>query len=136
MLALILATKIDVPMGYSMATLIGTLNIPALRISWILIRTVIVVPLSVLSNWEKQIADHVKDGALSYCVYYGSGRSMTPEQLKKYDVVLSTYQTVAKEYGDFDLGRGLTQKRQKTENALFSVKWKVRQEAHVLAFTY
>lgn len=90
-----------------------------------------VVPLSVLSNWEKQIADHVKEGALSHCVYYGTGRNMTPEQLKKYDVVITTYQTVAKEHGDLggrtSLG-GPSQKKLKTEKGLFDVPWKVRFE--------
>ena len=70
-----------------------------------------------MSNWEKQIEDHVREGVLSYCVYYGTGRSMTPEQLKQYDVVITTYQTVAREHGD--LGKngsnGPTQKKQKTE---------------------
>ena len=105
MLALILATKTDVPVDHSRATLI-------------------VVPLSVLSNWEKQIADHVKDGALTHCVYYGSGRNMSPEQLRKYDIVITTYQTVAKEHSDSGLS-GPSQKKQKTERALFGVRWKV-----------
>ena len=53
---------------------------------------------------------------------------MTPEQLKQYDVVITTYQTVAKEHGD--LGKngsnGPTQKKQKTEKGLFDMRWKVR----------
>jgi SWI/SNF-related matrix-associated actin-dependent regulator of chromatin subfamily A3 len=48
-----------------------------------------VVPLSVLSNWESQIKEHVKPTALKYCVYYGTGRSMSAQQLEKYDVVVS-----------------------------------------------
>ena len=51
-----------------------------------------------MSNWEKQIEDHVKEGALTWCTYYGSTRNMTPEQLKKHDVVITTYQTVAGEH--------------------------------------
>ncbi|GJE94457.1 SNF2 family N-terminal domain-containing protein [Phanerochaete sordida] len=107
MLALILATKLDIPLDYSRTTLI-------------------VVPLSVLSNWEKQIEDHVKEGALSYCVYYGTGRKMTPDELKKYDVVLTTYQTAATEHGN--LGKnganGPSQKKQKTDKGLFDMRWK------------
>ncbi|EKM54585.1 uncharacterized protein PHACADRAFT_197015 [Phanerochaete carnosa HHB-10118-sp] len=117
MLALILSTKLDIPIDYSRTTLI-------------------VVPLSVLSNWEKQIEDHVREGALSYCVYYGTGRKMTPEELKKYDIVLTTYQTVAKEHGD--LGKnganGPSQKKQKTEKGLFDVQWKraILDEGHTI----
>ena len=93
-----------------------------------LIQESAVVPLSVLSNWEKQIEDHVKEGALSYCVYYGTGRKMTPDELKKYDVVLTTYQTVATEHGN--LGKnganGPSQKKQKMDKGLFDMRWKVR----------
>ncbi|KIP02391.1 hypothetical protein PHLGIDRAFT_297330 [Phlebiopsis gigantea 11061_1 CR5-6] len=113
-LALILATKTDVPVDHSRTTLI-------------------VVPLSVLSNWEKQIEDHVKDGALTHCVYYGTGRNMSPEQLKKYDVVITTYQIVAKEHGESGAS-GPSQKKQKTERALFDVRWKriVLDEGHTI----
>jgi SWI/SNF-related matrix-associated actin-dependent regulator of chromatin subfamily A3 len=53
-----------------------------------------VVPLSVLSNWEKQIQDHCVPNTLSYAVYYGSGRNLSAKDLQKYDVVVTTYQTV------------------------------------------
>ena len=51
-----------------------------------------VVPLSVISNWEKQIDDHCVQGVISSCVYYGLGRDMTSKELKQYDVVITTYQ--------------------------------------------
>ncbi|CCM03320.1 uncharacterized protein FIBRA_05448 [Fibroporia radiculosa] len=89
----------------------------------------VIVPLSVLSNWEKQIADHVQEGALTSCVYYGATRSMSPEELKKYDVIITTYQTVTKEHGDSFVTKteveGPSQKRsKKSENGLFDVAWK------------
>ncbi|KAI0675019.1 SNF2 family N-terminal domain-containing protein [Trametes maxima] len=107
MLALVVATKSDIPVDHSNSTLI-------------------VVPLSVMSNWEKQIEDHVKPGALTYCVYYGKNRALSPSELKKYDIVITTYQTVALEH---DLGASAksgapTAKKQKTEKALFDVHWK------------
>ncbi|KAI0940604.1 hypothetical protein AcW1_003757 [Taiwanofungus camphoratus] len=103
MLALILATKADIPPDYSRSTLI-------------------VVPLSVLSNWEKQIQDHVREGVLTSCVYYGATRSMTPEELKKYDVVITTYQTVTKEHGD--VGDEPVKKKKKVQRGLFDIQWK------------
>ncbi|EPQ57350.1 hypothetical protein GLOTRDRAFT_74086 [Gloeophyllum trabeum ATCC 11539] len=109
MLALILATKQDVSKEYSKSTLIGFLP---------------VVPLSILSNWEKQIQDHVVDGALTYYVYYGTGRSVTPEQLQQYDVVITTYQVVTKEHGDSDLAERSGKKRKRSEQGLFDVQWK------------
>ncbi|KAI0074381.1 hypothetical protein K474DRAFT_1626028 [Panus rudis PR-1116 ss-1] len=116
MLALILATKSDVPTDFARTTLI-------------------VVPLSILSNWEKQIEDHVKPGALTYCVYYGSGRNLSAAELKKYDVVITTYQTVVGEHAPSSRGEdGPSKKKQKTQNSLFGVKWKriILDEGHTI----
>ncbi|TFK54077.1 hypothetical protein OE88DRAFT_1695204 [Heliocybe sulcata] len=105
MLALILATKQDIEPEFCQSTLI-------------------VVPLSILSNWEKQIQDHVVEGALTYYVYYGAGRSISPEQLKQYDVVITTYQVVTKEHAESG-SPGITgQKRKRSEKGLFDVAWK------------
>ncbi|KAL5507134.1 ARC19 [Sanghuangporus vaninii] len=116
MLALILATKSDVPSDYSRATLI-------------------VVPLSLISNWEGQINEHCKEGALSYHVYYGAGRSVNPSQLKKYDVVITTYQVVVSEHtGGARNGSSGPSKRQKTGSGLFGVSWKrvILDEGHII----
>jgi SWI/SNF-related matrix-associated actin-dependent regulator of chromatin subfamily A3 len=51
-----------------------------------------VVPLSVISNWEKQVEEHCVRGVLSSCVYYGATRSMSPQELMQYDIVITTYQ--------------------------------------------
>ena len=80
-----------------------------------------------MSNWEKQIEDHVRPGALTSCVYYGKTRSMTPAELKKYDVVITTYQTVTQEHDLSVVGKGgaPAAKKQKTDKGLFDVAWKV-----------
>lgn len=89
-----------------------------------------VVPLSIMSNWEKQIEDHVQPGALTSCVYYGATRGMAPEDLKKYDVVITTYQTITNEHADASAtaaGDGSSaKKKRKTQGSLFQVSWKVR----------
>ncbi|KAF8556100.1 hypothetical protein OG21DRAFT_1506885 [Imleria badia] len=110
MIALILATKKDVPKGYCNSTLI-------------------VVPLSVISNWEKQIEEHCVRGSLSVCVYYGAARNMTPQQLMTRDVVITTYQVVS---GDADFSTaaqngvedGPAKKKKRHGKGLFDVKWK------------
>lgn len=88
------------------------------------------MPLSVLSNWEKQIEDHVQPGALTSCVYYGATRAMTTEDLKKYDIVITTYQTVTNEHADASVAPagddGSTKKKRKTQGSLFQLSWKVR----------
>ncbi|KAH9176256.1 SNF2 family N-terminal domain-containing protein [Lactarius sanguifluus] len=104
MIALILATKNDISSGYSNSTLI-------------------VVPLSVLSNWEKQINDHCMPNTLSYAIYYGSGRDLSPKDLQKYDVVVTTYQTVVGENSGF-ADEVPNKKRRKEAGSLFAVQWK------------
>jgi SNF2-related domain len=53
--------------------------------------TLIVCPVSVLSNWEAQLNEHT-DGSLSMCKYYGGARAKhKPTALAKHDVVLTTY---------------------------------------------
>ncbi|KAI0298566.1 SNF2 family N-terminal domain-containing protein [Russula brevipes] len=98
MIALILATKNEVSSEYSKSTLI-------------------VVPLSVLSNWEKQIRDHCMPDTLSHVVYYGATRHMSATELQKYDVVVTTYQTVAGEHSGSDEVAG--KRRKKASGSLF-----------------
>ena len=47
--------------------------------------------MSVLSNWEAQLAEH-SDGTLSLCVYHGAGRTRhNANALAKHDIVLTSY---------------------------------------------
>ncbi|KAJ7324798.1 hypothetical protein JRQ81_017818 [Phrynocephalus forsythii] len=62
--------------------------------------TLIVCPLSVLSNWIDQFEQHVDPNVnLNLYVYYGSERSKDPAILSKQDVVLTTYSVLASDYG-------------------------------------
>ncbi len=52
--------------------------------------TLIVAPVSVMSNWEQQIKRHVApDKQPSVLVYHGEKRQ--PEELKGFDVVITSY---------------------------------------------
>lgn len=53
------------------------------------LRSPLVCPLSVLSNWEKQLADHVVEGELSCYSYHGASKGVKPSTLAKYDVSCS-----------------------------------------------
>jgi SWI/SNF-related matrix-associated actin-dependent regulator of chromatin subfamily A3 len=60
--------------------------------------TLIVCPLSVMSNWTDQIARHIHDDhALRVYIHHGPGRvsSMKAVDFADYDVVITTYQTLA-----------------------------------------
>lgn len=88
------------------------------------LKCLLVVPLSVLSNWEKQVQDHCVPGTLSFAVYYGATRGMSAKELQKYDVVVTTYQTVVGEHNGFEEAAG--KRRKKDAGSLFGVPWKVR----------
>jgi SWI/SNF-related matrix-associated actin-dependent regulator of chromatin subfamily A3 len=127
MLALILATKTDKPADFSKSTLIGErLFLCHYSSSYSMTYHMTVVPLSVMSNWEQQIQEHCVPGTLSSCTYYGTNRSMSPQELMEYDVVITTYQTVAGEHLDAASVTGPSKKKKKKiERSLFDIQWKV-----------
>ncbi|GAA5865684.1 hypothetical protein JCM8547_002749 [Rhodosporidiobolus lusitaniae] len=57
--------------------------------------TLIVCPLSVASNWTDQFQQHVGKKRLSWHFYHGEGRELTKKQLREFDVVITTYRTLA-----------------------------------------
>jgi SWI/SNF-related matrix-associated actin-dependent regulator of chromatin subfamily A3 len=83
------------------------------------------VPLSVLSNWQSQIDEHCVPGALTYITYYGTNRYLSAEELEKYDVVLTTYQTVVNDHGGASkVAIEGSSKRKKTGSTLMNIPWK------------
>lgn len=86
--------------------------------------TLIVAPVSVLSNWEQQIKFHVKeDKQPDVLVYHQSqGKTMSASELKRYHVVITTY--------------GMLSSEAKTKNSsrLFGVDWRrvVLDEGHTI----
>lgn len=76
-----------------------------------------------MSNWRSQIDDHIAHGFLTHHLYYESGRSMSSEKLVTYDVVITSYQTVAADFAPS--GDETRNKKKKLERGLFGVKWKV-----------
>ncbi|XP_057277832.1 helicase-like transcription factor isoform X1 [Pezoporus wallicus] len=62
--------------------------------------TLIVCPLSVLSNWIDQFEQHIhQDFHVNIYIYYGSDRSRDPSFLSEQDIVLTTYNILATDYG-------------------------------------
>ncbi|EEY14814.1 transcription termination factor 2 [Verticillium alfalfae VaMs.102] len=85
--------------------------------------TLIVAPVSVMSNWQQQFDAHVrKDKAPKIHIHHGSAAS---EELSEYDVVITSYGKLAKE------------RLEKTDSArgpLMSVDWRrvVLDEGHTI----
>lgn len=81
--------------------------------------------MSVLSNWQTQIDEHCVPGTLTYITYYGANRNLCAEELEKYDVVLTTYQTVVNDHGGgLKVAVGGSSKRRKTESTLLNIPWR------------
>lgn len=67
--------------------------------------TLLVCPLSTITNWEEQIKAHLKPGSLSYYIYHGSSRMKDARKLAKFNLVLTTYGSVASEVAARKKGR-------------------------------
>ncbi|KAG5989524.1 hypothetical protein E4U52_005488 [Claviceps spartinae] len=59
--------------------------------------TLIICPLSTVSNWEEQLKQHLAPDSLSYHVYHGTNRIKDVDKLAEFDVVISTYGSVSYE---------------------------------------
>ncbi len=64
--------------------------------------TLIVCPVSVMSNWTEQIENYVEEGVLSLRMFHGPNRNDLLPEIKNgnVDVLLVSYQTLAAEYSN------------------------------------
>jgi len=63
--------------------------------------TLVVAPLALIKQWEAEIKSKVdRSPPLRVLVHHGPSRTKSAEALKKYDVVITTYQTLTSEAGD------------------------------------
>jgi len=82
--------------------------------------TLILAPVSVMSNWSTQMKRHVKEEhALRIMFYHGTRKQpLTPKEIEKYDVVISTYDSVSSEWHS---QKSPTVPR---KSGVFSFKWR------------
>lgn len=63
--------------------------------------TLVVAPLALIKQWEAEIANRVTSShKLRVCVHHGPQRTKRFEDLRKYDVVVTTYQILVSEHGN------------------------------------
>ena len=63
--------------------------------------TLVVAPLALIKQWEGEIKDRVENThALKVCVHHGPKRARSFKELRRYDVVITTYQTLSSEHAD------------------------------------
>ena len=86
--------------------------------------TLVVAPLALIKQWEGEIKDRVEEShALRVCVHHGPKRATSYKELRKYDVVITTYQTLSSEHAASEDGIKI---------GCFGVKWYrvILDEAH------
>ena len=63
--------------------------------------TLVVAPLALIKQWEGEIKDRVAEShAMRVCVHHGPKRAKSFKELRKYDVVITTYATLSSEHAD------------------------------------
>lgn len=68
--------------------------------------TLVVAPLALIKQWEAEIKSKVtRSHALKVLVHHGANRTKSGAELKKYDVVITTYQILASEHAGSVLDR-------------------------------
>ncbi|KAI5371017.1 putative helicase, P-loop containing nucleoside triphosphate hydrolase, SNF2-like domain superfamily [Septoria linicola] len=68
--------------------------------------TLVVAPLALIKQWEGEIKSKVsRSHAMRVLVHHGPSRTKDSAELKKYDVVITTYQTLTSEHAGSDMSR-------------------------------
>lgn len=63
--------------------------------------TLVVAPLALIRQWELEIKEKVEPSRfLRICVHHGPQRTKNFQDLRKYDVVITTYQILVSEFGN------------------------------------
>ncbi|KAG9233087.1 SNF2 family N-terminal domain-containing protein [Amylocarpus encephaloides] len=95
--------------------------------------TLIIAPVSVMSNWAQQMERHIKEEhSLKVLTYHGAGRKcMLPKDFQAYDVVITTYGMLST--GLFP-GGAKTPLSTPTEDGIFAMNWArvVLDEGHII----
>jgi len=74
-----------------------TTDVPLVRNSK---TTLLVSPMSTMTNWEEQVNTHIAPDSLSYYIYHGGNRNQNINHLSQFDIIITTYSTVSSEiYG-------------------------------------
>ena len=91
--------------------------------------TLVVAPLALIKQWEGELKNRTDreqmSRSLQVCVHHGPNRAKDYKALKKFDVVITTYQVLASEYGACT---------EDTKVGCFSVRWWriILDEAHTI----
>jgi SNF2 family DNA or RNA helicase len=88
--------------------------------------TLVVAPLALIRQWEAELKDKVDEShRLKVLVHHGPQRTKSSEELRRYDVVITTYQILVSEHG---------QSNDKVKAGCFGLHWYrvILDEAHTI----
>ncbi|KAF7330865.1 ATP-dependent helicase rhp16 [Mycena venus] len=107
-----------------------TIQIIALFVSDNVKPNLVVAPTVAIMQWKNEIAAHT-DG-LKVLVWHGSGRESNPDELAKYDVVLTTYAVLESSFRKQELGFKRKGHLVKEKSPLHKAHWNriILDEAH------
>ena len=91
--------------------------------------TLVVAPLALIKQWEGEIKNRVNEShKLRVCIHHGPQRTKRFEDLKKYDVVITTYQILVSEHGSS------SQREDGPKVGCFGIHWYrvILDEAHTI----
>ena len=58
------------------------------------VQTLIICPMTLISQWVEEIRTKLAPGVMSVFMYYGNERHMNSDQLRKHDVIVTSYGTL------------------------------------------
>lgn len=59
--------------------------------------TLVICPASLIKQWESEVNNRCKRGLLSVLVFHGNNRNIDDRKLSKFNIVITTYQTLVRE---------------------------------------
>ncbi|XP_053597878.1 transcription termination factor 2 isoform X3 [Microplitis demolitor] len=88
-------------------------------------KTLVICPASLLQQWKNEIQHHCHENVLLTKIYHGTQRTNDRRLLSRYDVIITTYNLVAREF---------TQKSPFQPGVLSRIKWQriILDEAHII----
>ncbi|XP_074113607.1 transcription termination factor 2-like [Cotesia typhae] len=88
-------------------------------------KTLVICPASLLQQWKNEIKNHCHENILMAKIYHGTQRTCDRRLLARYDVVITTYNLVAREY---------SLKSPSQLGVIARIKWQrvILDEAHII----
>ncbi len=82
--------------------------------------TLILAPVSVMSNWSSQMKKHIKEEHMLRIMFWHGARKepITPKHIENYDVVISTYESISTDWWSQPAAKA------PRNSGPFSVKWR------------